>query len=188
MEEAPFLRALVEQPTDETVRLVYADWLEERGDVRGEYLRLEYQLSLLPPGDPQAADKDVRLRELLVGMDSQWLGKAGLRFDLFLVSDVQGMVNAVLPRWFQWFRTFQRLGSLFTGRGPAGQWTRIKIRSQALWREADDLRGRLRGMLLSGQVDMPVTVVMLPADSQAADTTMDLGEILAQRPVRITEI
>lgn len=188
MEEAPFLRALVENPTDETVRLVYADWLEEQGDVRGEYLRLEYQLSLLPPGDPQLAEKEVRLRTLQEGLEAAWLEKAGLRFDLFLVSDVQGVVNAVLPRWFRWFRTFERLGSLFTGRSPAGQWSRIKIRSQAMWREADDLRGRLRGMLLSGQVDMPVTVVMLLADSQMADTTMDLGEILAHRPIKITEI
>jgi uncharacterized protein (TIGR02996 family) len=36
-----FLRAILVNPDDETCRLVYADWLEERGDGRGPFLRLE---------------------------------------------------------------------------------------------------------------------------------------------------
>ncbi len=42
-EEEPFLRAIAEDPGDEATRLVYADWLEERGDPLGEYLRLRCQ-------------------------------------------------------------------------------------------------------------------------------------------------
>jgi uncharacterized protein (TIGR02996 family) len=39
-----FLSAILERPDDDTRKLVYADWLEERGDPRGEYLRLMVQV------------------------------------------------------------------------------------------------------------------------------------------------
>src|SRR5438105_8701061 len=38
-QEQPFLRAIAEEPGDEGARLVFADWLEERGDPLGEFLR-----------------------------------------------------------------------------------------------------------------------------------------------------
>jgi uncharacterized protein (TIGR02996 family) len=58
-----FLRALQENPNDEGTRLVYADWLEERGDLRGEYLRLDHQLSHVL----------TRLDELRRQIDPTWL-------------------------------------------------------------------------------------------------------------------
>lgn len=45
-DEAPFLDALRADPADATALLVYADWLEERGDRRAEYIRL----ALAPEG------------------------------------------------------------------------------------------------------------------------------------------
>ena len=47
-DEAAFLAAIAAEPADDTRRLVYADWLDERGDPRGEYLRLELQLHEIP--------------------------------------------------------------------------------------------------------------------------------------------
>ncbi len=38
-EEQAFLRAILERPDDDAPKLIYADWLEERGDPRGEFLR-----------------------------------------------------------------------------------------------------------------------------------------------------
>jgi uncharacterized protein (TIGR02996 family) len=38
-EETAFLSAILENPKDNTALLVYADWLEERGDARSAYLR-----------------------------------------------------------------------------------------------------------------------------------------------------
>jgi uncharacterized protein (TIGR02996 family) len=35
-----FLNSILANPSDRILRLVYADWLEERGDHRGEYLRI----------------------------------------------------------------------------------------------------------------------------------------------------
>jgi uncharacterized protein (TIGR02996 family) len=39
-EERAFLTAIMERPDDDAVKLVYADWLHEQGDLRAEYLRL----------------------------------------------------------------------------------------------------------------------------------------------------
>jgi uncharacterized protein (TIGR02996 family) len=38
-EERAFLIAILERPDDDTTKLVYADWLEEQGDPRYEFLR-----------------------------------------------------------------------------------------------------------------------------------------------------
>jgi uncharacterized protein (TIGR02996 family) len=38
-----FLRAIAAAPFDDRLRLVYADWLEDQGDPRAEYLRLEVE-------------------------------------------------------------------------------------------------------------------------------------------------
>src|SRR5262249_1393667 len=40
-DEAAFLRSILDDPDDEANRLVYADWLEERGDPRAELIRLQ---------------------------------------------------------------------------------------------------------------------------------------------------
>jgi uncharacterized protein (TIGR02996 family) len=62
-EEAQFLRALQESPGDDTARLVYADWLEERGDPRSEYLRLYCRV----------LQDARRLRVLRLGIAPDWL-------------------------------------------------------------------------------------------------------------------
>src|SRR5262249_28518669 len=38
-DERAFLTAILERPDDEATKLVYADWLQEQGDPRGEYLQ-----------------------------------------------------------------------------------------------------------------------------------------------------
>jgi uncharacterized protein (TIGR02996 family) len=43
-EREAFLRAIVDDPDDDTPRLIYADWLEERGDPQGEFIRVQVEL------------------------------------------------------------------------------------------------------------------------------------------------
>jgi carbon storage regulator len=50
-EERAFLRAIEDRPDDEATRLVFADWLEERGDPLSELLRLQCGVARLPVGD-----------------------------------------------------------------------------------------------------------------------------------------
>lgn len=42
-EDEAFIRAIVDSPGDDTPRLVYADWLDDRADPRGPYLRAEHE-------------------------------------------------------------------------------------------------------------------------------------------------
>jgi uncharacterized protein (TIGR02996 family) len=51
-DDSAFLRAIQANPDDIALRLVYADFLEERGDARAEYIRILCQLAQAP-ADPQ---------------------------------------------------------------------------------------------------------------------------------------
>jgi uncharacterized protein (TIGR02996 family) len=44
-QEQAFLQAILEQPRDAALRLIFADWLEEHDDPRGELLRLTHLLT-----------------------------------------------------------------------------------------------------------------------------------------------
>src|SRR5437763_16176767 len=58
-----FLQAIREDPHDPARRLVYADWLEERGDRRAEFLRLLQQRAVVT----------ARLTEVLSTLDPAWV-------------------------------------------------------------------------------------------------------------------
>jgi uncharacterized protein (TIGR02996 family) len=68
-----FCQAIRKNPADDSLRLVYADWLEERDDPRGEYLRLSHALDELPLSEERADEYLPRLRELQGAIDPQWL-------------------------------------------------------------------------------------------------------------------
>jgi uncharacterized protein (TIGR02996 family) len=46
-EETAFVNAILASPRDDTVRLVFADWLDERNDPRDEWLRVTVRLQQL---------------------------------------------------------------------------------------------------------------------------------------------
>jgi uncharacterized protein (TIGR02996 family) len=97
MYEQSFLKAIEEHPEDETMRLVYADWLEEQGDIRGEFLRLEVLLAKLGTDDTRYEKLQARFRELTVGLDGHWL-KAVNRATL----QVGGMEFVLVPKGKSW--------------------------------------------------------------------------------------
>src|SRR3954469_21035380 len=69
-DEAAFLRAIHEAPADDAPRLVYADWLDERGDHRGAFLRDECRAAAeFRAGKPAAAKK---LREAADAVGFAW--------------------------------------------------------------------------------------------------------------------
>lgn len=63
-EEGAFLRAVLEAPEDDGPRLIFADWLEERGDPRGEFIRVQCVLAKLPADDPRRKGLEERQRAL----------------------------------------------------------------------------------------------------------------------------
>jgi type IV pilus assembly protein PilB len=70
-----FLRAILENPDDDTPRLIYADWLEERGEARGEFIRIQCLLAEMPADDEQRSLLERRERELLARHQDRWLGE-----------------------------------------------------------------------------------------------------------------
>jgi len=67
-----FLQEIVEDPESDDPRLIYADYLEERGDPRGEFIRLQCQLAREPRID-HYSKAAVRVRELLGAHKTKWL-------------------------------------------------------------------------------------------------------------------
>ena len=66
-DEAAFLKAIQDNPKDDTVRLVYADWLDEHGDPRAEFIRLRQELARIT----------ARINELAGQCDPSWLAAVG---------------------------------------------------------------------------------------------------------------
>src|SRR3954452_8559701 len=67
-----FLEAILEIPDDDTPRLAYADWLEGRGDPRGEFIRVQIDLERLPPNDPGRETLEQRERAISDKYAREW--------------------------------------------------------------------------------------------------------------------
>jgi uncharacterized protein (TIGR02996 family) len=74
-EEKAFLQAILSQPDEDTPRLIFADWLEEQGDPRGELIRLLCALAPLGRWDPQRPALETQAQELLQEHAAAWLGE-----------------------------------------------------------------------------------------------------------------
>lgn len=68
----PFLGAIATHPDDDTFRLVFADWLEERGDWRAEFLRLDCTLRALSADQPCPEALQTRWSELHARLSPAW--------------------------------------------------------------------------------------------------------------------
>ncbi|HYT91148.1 MAG TPA: TIGR02996 domain-containing protein, partial [Gemmataceae bacterium] len=65
-EERVFLQAIREDPEDDSVRLIYADWLEEQGHAaRAELIRVQCTLAGMLAGDPRRVALEDHERTLL---------------------------------------------------------------------------------------------------------------------------
>lgn len=66
--------AVVQAPEDEAVRLRLADALDQQGDPRGEFIRVQVQLSHLPEDDEARYELRRREMDLLLQHGSDWAG------------------------------------------------------------------------------------------------------------------
>jgi len=83
-DDRAFIRAILDDPEEQTTWLVYADWLDENADPRAEFLRLSVERKLR--GDRRARRIDRRLEELRVELDPNWV----LVFDKARLANCQG--------------------------------------------------------------------------------------------------
>jgi uncharacterized protein (TIGR02996 family) len=67
--EESFMKAILEAPDDDALRLVYADWLEERGDPRGEFIRIQIARA--------DAEGDTRTNHVLLPREKELRGEHG---------------------------------------------------------------------------------------------------------------
>lgn len=112
-DEQAFLGAICAQPDDDTVRLVYADWLEEHGHpARAAFIRGEVELANTPPG----TDADERRRAVLfLRRDELWKAHGAKwlepfspfarkeSFDRGFVQSVEVPANLFLQHAERWF-------------------------------------------------------------------------------------
>jgi len=73
-EHAAFLRAIRAAPDDDLPRLIYADYLDDHGDPRGEFIRLQIERPRLPREDARRAEFKAREDELLRRYREEWEG------------------------------------------------------------------------------------------------------------------
>src|SRR5208283_5459050 len=82
-DEAAFTRAMQENPEDTTLRLIFADWLEEQGDPRGELIRLLHTLTK-QVDVPDRSKHEERLRSLVAAgvkpVGPFWTNSFGMKF------------------------------------------------------------------------------------------------------------
>lgn len=118
-----FLSMIAASPHDWPPRLVLADWLEERGDPRGEMIRLQHHLLSGNWGDPRSMARLLKLIEqgivapcpqlvtsqgmelLLIPPGTFVMGSTELEFNQRAGDSVKGPVSATLKKGF-WLGKF----------------------------------------------------------------------------------
>jgi len=73
MNELDFLREIAANPGDDAPRLIFADWLEEHGNPRGEFIRIDCRLARMSDIDLQRASLEGRRRLLLRTSYKGWI-------------------------------------------------------------------------------------------------------------------
>ncbi|MBL8797742.1 MAG: TIGR02996 domain-containing protein [Planctomycetia bacterium] len=72
--ELEFVQTIRDHPADDLPRLIFADWLEDRGDPRGAFIRTQCALARLGMNDAGRLALEARERQLIAEHASQWLG------------------------------------------------------------------------------------------------------------------
>ncbi len=67
-----FIQTIIANPDDDMPRLVYADWLDEQDNPRGEFIRIQCELAKMPQDDPRRWDMELRQGRLMRWYGWQW--------------------------------------------------------------------------------------------------------------------
>jgi len=70
-DERGLLEAVIAAPDDDAPRMVYADWLQGRGDPRGEFIQLQCRLAAAPDDDQRRALR-IAENKLLAAHEAGW--------------------------------------------------------------------------------------------------------------------
>ncbi len=108
-EELAFLARIRECPEDDAPRLMFADWLDEQCDPRGEFIRLQCALTRLSPDDPRRADLSQREQLLQEKHQAAWSARlqglaAAWTYRRGLIETIAVDAEAFLERGVEIFR------------------------------------------------------------------------------------
>lgn len=100
--ESAFLKEIAARPDDAPLRLVYADWLEERPEplahLRAETIRAEAEALALPVFSERYWQLKPRRQELRARDDRGWLAAMGYA-DAYRLSFAHGIPTGWKERW-----------------------------------------------------------------------------------------
>jgi uncharacterized protein (TIGR02996 family) len=106
-QEEALLRDILENPDDDAPRLLYADWLDVRGNPRGEFIRVQCDLARMQNDDPRRARVVRREKALLRKHKKGWLeplrgfAKWPVTFRRGFVEDIKCSLKQFLD-WAEW--------------------------------------------------------------------------------------
>lgn len=94
-----FLQAIIDEPEDDGLRLIFADWLEENGSPLGEFIRVQIELSEISPWHPRRPVLEARELELLRRHGGDWYPERAGRITKTEMSHFQrGFVDELTVR------------------------------------------------------------------------------------------
>src|SRR5579864_5943301 len=108
MDQNAFLHTICAHPDDDAPRLVYADWLDERGDPLGEFIRVQVELAKIKPSHPRYGILRDRQLDLMLANVPRWVHPYGMEmwgvefrrgFIFTGTVDAQALVND--QPWFE---------------------------------------------------------------------------------------
>jgi uncharacterized protein (TIGR02996 family) len=140
-DDRPFVDAILARPDDDGLRLVYADWLDERGDGRGEYLRLTLERAKHTSKSRKYEAVTTRLTEIEPGIDPEWVASVTRPSRLSIEWWGRQGVVRVNGQNVEWFDdpTLRNPASIFQGvpaGGPFEQWVGYLTRADVTgWRD-----------------------------------------------------
>lgn len=102
-------QAILDDPDDDTARLVYADWLEENGEAeRGQFIRVQVELARNGIGDARRKELERQETKLLKGKKTVWKANIpvikGVRWGEFL----RGFVSEAIVQSVFMFHRYAR--------------------------------------------------------------------------------
>jgi uncharacterized protein (TIGR02996 family) len=141
-DEEAFLRAIALAPGDDAPRLVYADWLDDRGDPRADYVRLVTRAAgLVQRGLPWDGLRPA-FRAACAAAPAAWRDRVGPWFDVLLDAVGPGgtipTIKAIREHTRKGLAEAKAVVDALAG-GPAVVATRLRLD------RAEGLRARLEG-------------------------------------------
>jgi uncharacterized protein (TIGR02996 family) len=156
--EDAFLHDILAHPDDDAPRLIYADWLDEHNDPRGEFIRIQCVLAQLSDEDPRRWPLEQREQQLLRDQRGKWLPKD--------IADARcvfrrGFVEEVTLYVHDFLSVFERLLERFPLqyiclRGPINSAEKQRDRERTGWNQIarSPLLARLHGLNLAFPLDV----------------------------------